>query len=105
MIKDLSPCGVRDPKFGKQNFGELAEWTNAAVSKTVEVVRSPKVRILHSPPSVFAGEASSGKIGFAGLQDKGMDENLKGDFKGKDCFPLSAKSVFLRNVPIYIDPI
>jgi hypothetical protein len=29
--------------------GELAEWSNAAVSKTVVVVRRPKVQILHSP--------------------------------------------------------
>ncbi len=32
--------------------GELAEWSNAAVSKAVVGAIPPKVRILHSPPFV-----------------------------------------------------
>ena len=30
MIKDLSPQGGRDPKFNKQNFGEVPEWPKGA---------------------------------------------------------------------------
>src|SRR5207237_3930192 len=33
--------------------GEVAEWSIAAVSKTVEPLRVPEVRILSSPPSLY----------------------------------------------------
>ena len=34
-------------------YGELAEWSNAAVLKTVDGLNRPGVRIPHSPP-IFA---------------------------------------------------
>ena len=34
------------------NYGELAEWSNAAVLKTVDPSPGPGVRIPYSPPDV-----------------------------------------------------
>ena len=36
--------------FARINNGELAEWSNAVVLKTIEASRFPEVRILYSPP-------------------------------------------------------
>ena len=51
--RSLTKCA-----FGTRVFGELAERLNAAVSKTVVVVRRPEVQILHSPPVISNGDLS-----------------------------------------------
>ena len=42
-------------RLGSRNKGEVPEWSNGTVSKTVVAVRSPWVRIPPSPPSTIAG--------------------------------------------------
>ncbi len=39
-------------RYNSARHGEVAEWSNAAVSKTVEPLRVPGVRISPSPPSI-----------------------------------------------------
>ena len=46
----LAPL-LQSPKFIKSPLcGEVPEWSNGAVSKTVEPSRAPRVRIPVSPP-------------------------------------------------------
>ena len=43
-LSRIQPLRTADP------YGELAEWSNAAVLKTVDGLNRPGVRIPHSPP-------------------------------------------------------
>ena len=44
-------CANIAPTQPQRRCGELPEWSNGAVSKTVEPLGVPRVRIPHSPPS------------------------------------------------------
>ena len=46
----LARCGLSDYQADDRSRGEVAEWSNVAVSKTVEPLRVPRVRIPVSPP-------------------------------------------------------
>ena len=48
-VEGISPLREFKSHPHRWKFGELAERLNAAVSKTVVVVRRPEVQILHSP--------------------------------------------------------
>ena len=68
--------------------GGVAEWSKAAVLKTVVAVRSPWVRILPPPPEIRKPRFFD--WGFLFLRSAVGFEPGQKDFKGKDCFPLSA---------------
>ncbi len=46
----LARCGLSDYQADDRSRGEVAEWSNVAVSKTVEGASLPRVRIPVSPP-------------------------------------------------------
>ena len=46
----FSACAPVSKNLSEINRGEVPEWSNGAVSKTVEPLRVPRVRIPVSPP-------------------------------------------------------
>jgi hypothetical protein len=48
----LARFGLSDYQADDRSRGEVAEWSNVAVSKTVEGASLPRVRIPVSPPSL-----------------------------------------------------
>src|ERR1700674_1377063 len=57
-------------KSGKSRCGEVREWLNRAVSKTVEPLRVPWVRIPPSPPDSPSRRFPVGQEVFVGLQEE-----------------------------------
>jgi hypothetical protein len=51
LIKNLNIVFANSARFRTFDPGELAEWSIAAVLKTVELLKVPGVRIPNSPPS------------------------------------------------------
>ena len=49
-LSQIAPCQVRREKIEACLIGEVPEWSNGAVSKTVVPLRAPRVRIPVSPP-------------------------------------------------------
>ncbi len=91
----------------------MAEWTNAAVSKTVRLVRASKVRILLSPPlfvkqndgsatiltSIFAG-SHDGAFGGAILRISTGQDILAADML-RDRFSDTLRSYFIE-MPVIV---
>ncbi len=52
--KQFAQKKMRSSKTDKQDLGEVLEWSNRTVSKTVDHASGPWVRIPPSPPYSFA---------------------------------------------------
>ena len=103
----FNPHRSKSPAHHTRKRGEVPEWSNGAVSKTVEPARVPWVRIPPSPPLRNNGGHSARRRGYAVSGEHAQKVALRAhdaDFPPIDLNPLRERTEMIAPVAAALQP-